>query len=119
MLDPLWLVNCSERDIVTLFNAPFHFKHGSHDASTTFKDLASHFRAVVKLCLAMGIHSGCNWADARDLYHGMTLLAEKRQVKDEELRLAEEERLRRVPKSVVIRASDNVADEGPSGTTRG
>ena len=108
MLDPVWIVNCSKEDIDLLSTAEIYADEGYHVYGVSFKDMAIQYQTIARMCYTLGIHSGCNWDDVNYLYVELMKVQKERDERDDKL---EAERLAKIPRSVVIRAVDNVVVE--------
>ncbi|MFS7988330.1 hypothetical protein Hanom_Chr11g01033491 [Helianthus anomalus] len=93
--DPMWLVNCSAKDIECLFINKIHYQ--AED-----KEQAMQFQRVVTLCFQKGINSGSKWKSSWwSLDEKMKRKAERKRRKLEEKRgmfmniQAEEEKARK------------------------
>ncbi|KAD4585787.1 hypothetical protein E3N88_23388 [Mikania micrantha] len=108
MLDPIWIVNCSRDDIILLNSSRIYAEDGYHDVGVSFTDMAIQYQTIAQMCFTLGIHSGCNWNDVNYLYTELMQVQKERDARDYRL---EAERLAKIPRSVVIRAVDNVVAE--------
>ncbi|KAD4981972.1 hypothetical protein E3N88_18643 [Mikania micrantha] len=108
MLDPVRIVNCSKDDIDLLNMAEIFAADGYHDVGISYKDMVVQFQTIARMCYTIGIHSGCNWEDVNYLYAELMKIQKERDERDDKL---EAERLAKIPRSVVIRAVDNVVGE--------
>ncbi|KAD6795654.1 hypothetical protein E3N88_06550 [Mikania micrantha] len=108
MLDPVWIVNCSKDDIDLLNMAEIYADDGHHDVGINYKDMAVQYQTIARMCYTLGIHYGCNWEDVNYLYVELMKVQKERDERDDKL---EAERLAKIPRSVVIRAVDNVVGE--------
>ncbi|XP_022040864.1 probable serine/threonine-protein kinase kinX [Helianthus annuus] len=112
--DPLWLVNCSAKDIECLFVNKIGFK-------VEDKDQAMQFQKVVSICFQKGINADSKWTSKwREIEKEEALKAEKRRKAREEIdnmlrhtvnqRMAAEEKKRVVtprPRTDVTRVEEN------------
>ncbi|KAD4180452.1 hypothetical protein E3N88_29043 [Mikania micrantha] len=108
MLDPIWIVNCSKDDIDLLNTAEIYAENGYHDVGVSYKDMAIQYQTIARICYTLGIHYGCDWKDVNYRY---TELMQVQKERDERAAKIEAERLAKIPRSVVIRAVDNVVEE--------
>ncbi|KAD3640513.1 hypothetical protein E3N88_29736 [Mikania micrantha] len=108
MLDPIWIVNCSRDDIILLNSSQIYAEDGYHDVGVSFKDMAIQYQTIAQMCFTLGIHSGCIWNDVNYLYTELMQVQKERDARDYRI---ESERLAKIPRSVVIRAVDNVVAE--------
>ncbi|KAJ0615021.1 hypothetical protein HanIR_Chr02g0069231 [Helianthus annuus] len=89
ILDPMWLVNCSKKDIDCLFvNKIIYDKKD--------KEIAMQYQGVIDVCFAKEINSGKNWKTKwRDLEVDEFLKAYKRSQRQKEIAKKAAERGRR------------------------
>ncbi|KAD3336747.1 hypothetical protein E3N88_32266 [Mikania micrantha] len=110
----LRFLNCSKQDNDTLNEALIYAREGYHDVGVSYKDMALQFQTIARMCYTLGIHSECNWEDVNYLYVELMALQKEIDERDEKI---EAERLSKIPRSVIVRAVDNVCeDQSSSGT---
>ncbi|MFS7996851.1 hypothetical protein Hanom_Chr12g01134701 [Helianthus anomalus] len=89
ILDPMWLVNCSKKDIDCLFVNKIVYDKKD-------KAIAQQYQSVVDVCFAKEINSGKNWKTSwRDLEIDEFLKIYKRSLRSKEIQRKAAERGRR------------------------